>query len=284
MARPGRPREPFQLLQNAPPAGAESRSVARREASRRPRSSQLLFPGFSAKPMTHPPDPARGGAGTPAPTGLERECLRKAVHDVRNRLNATSILLHIAIEAARKEQTTTATGKVTQAVRELQTIGRLLDQLVASSDTVACEIVPVDLVAAVAEVSRSTMPAARSVVIQAETPHVQTHVLSCPTRLPRVLAMIRERCVAALPEGGTVRFEIGGNATHARVVATASGPKVAALPAGDPFALAETTPPGTEWFEVRALARGLGGEAHLTQEAGGGLRVEIDLPRADRSP
>lgn len=239
--------------------------------------------------MSHHPDPAAAGASAAgsaqsAFTGLERDCLRSAVHDLRNRLNATSIVLHVALATAAKEGADGSMGKMTQAVRELQTMGRLLDQLVASSDSVAADIVPTDLAAAVAHVSRSSNASSRGVTIHASPEHAPNLVLSCPTRLPRVLAVILERCIAALPEGGDLRLRVEGDAQRSRFVVTASGPKVIAPPRADAFALADGSLPGSEWFAIRALARGVRGDARVTQEDGGALRVEIDLPRTDRLP
>jgi hypothetical protein len=239
--------------------------------------------------MSHDPDPAAAGpaaAGVAqqAFTGLERDCLRRAVHDLRNRLNATSILLHVAMATAAKEGADGPMGKMTLAVRELQTFGRLLDQLVASSDSVASEIVPLDLATAVAHASRTSNASARGVTIHASPEHAPTLVLSCPTRLPRVLAVIFDRCIAALPDGGDVRSSIDGDAERCRLVVTASGPRVVAPPRADAFALADGQQPGSDWFAIRALARGLRGDARVTQENDAALRVELDLPRTDRLP
>ena len=228
--------------------------------------------------------PAAAAATRPALTGLERDCLRRAVHDLRNNLNAATIVLHVAMATAAKEGADGAVGKMTLAVRELQTTARLLDQLVASSDSVASEVVPTDLAAAVAHASRTSNASARGVTVHASPEHAPILVLSCPTRLPRVLAVIVDRCIAALPDGGDVRFRIDGDAERARLVVTASGPRVVAPAPADPFKLVDGMQPGSEWFAIRALARGLRGDARVTQEGSGVLHVEIDLPRTDRLP
>lgn len=227
-----------------------------------------------------PHDP--GAPAKAKTTGLERESLRQAVHDLRNRLNAMSIGLHTADAALGKGDANLAAQKVSQAVRELQTVGRLLDQLVASSDSVALEMVPIDLGAAVADASRSVAASARGVTVHVDAPqHAPNLVLSCPSRLPRMLAVILDRCIAALPAGGDVRFAVEPGPEWVRLVTAASGPRVVAPARGAAaFELNDGTL-GGGWFAVKALVRGLRGDVRVSQEGGSAIRIEVDLPGSD---
>ena len=89
--------------------------------------------------------PSPGAGDLPgALTGIERECLRQAIHDVRGPLNTSSVLVDL-IAALLDKDPQLARSKAPLVVRELQTVARMLDHLVGSSDTLAMQTTTMDL-------------------------------------------------------------------------------------------------------------------------------------------
>lgn len=259
--------------------------------------------------MTSSPDPrpvvaARSDAPQPPwlaspPTGLEAECLRQAIHDVRGSLNTSSVLADLVVALSSRDPAT-ASAKAQMVVRELQSTARMLDLLVGTSDTLASRLVPVDLSAAILAASHAPPPALRGVAISADVERLRDPcwIQSCPKRLPRALTLVVEKCGGALPEGGTIRFEpvTGTTATDAaptdaaptspnmvRLVVTARGPRVLGPSEGRLHLFAGKDAAGKEpsasWFPVLALVRGIGGSVHVQREDDAGLRLVLDFPR-----
>ncbi len=219
-------------------------------------------------PSTNPGDtatPARAGRST---TGLERECLRQAIHDLRGPLNTSSVLVDLMAALLDKDPAL-AHSKAPMVVRELQTIARMLDHLVGTSDTLATTTTPMDLGVAVANaVQTATVP---GVDIDASAvPSIA--VDACATRLPRLMSLVLERCAAALPEGGSIALEASPASGAVRFAAIARGPRVTMPNDGRP-----QLQPSSGWFPALALARGLGGDLRLRRADDSTLRVEIDF-------
>jgi hypothetical protein len=224
-----------------------------------------------------PPQSSNAAVGTTpaAPTGLERECLRQAVHDVRGPLNTTSVLVDLVVALLDKDPEL-ARAKAPLLVRELQTVARMLDHLVGSSDTLATSTVAMDLSVSLGTAVQSfTAPA---ISVDRSALAAGPMVRACPQRLPRLLSAALDRCAAALPNGGSIAAVAQTVAGTARLVLTARGGGVVAAD-GRPHLTA-----GPGWFPVLALARGMGGDVRL-QRAEGALCVELDLPLAgDANP
>jgi hypothetical protein len=233
------------------------------------------------------------------PAGLEAECLRQAIHDLRGSLNTSSVLLDLVVALSSRDPAM-ASAKAHMVVRELQSTARMLDLLVGTSDSLASELVPVDLAAAIIAVSHSSPPAPRGVVVDADAERLRSPcwIRSCPKRLSRALTLVVEKCGAALPDGGSIHFEPPhsepprsettrsenrGDAGRVRLVVAARGKRVLGPPEGRLHLFASKDAAGKEpaasWFPVLALVRGIGGDVHVQREDGTGLRLVLDFPR-----
>jgi hypothetical protein len=225
----------------------------------------------ASHPMTNPAaDAARAAAASPTRTGLERECLRQAIHDVRGPLNTSSVLVDL-ITALLDKDPALARTKAPLVVRELQTVARMLDHLVGTSDTLVATTTSIDLGETIAgAVGAFAVPPGVSVDCGA-VPR-PTLVLACPTRLPRLLAQLLDRCAASVPRGGEIVFSVEPVAGAIRVVATVRGDGIVLPAEGRPHLTAGPS----SWFPLLALARGIGGDLRLTR-ADAALRVELEL-------
>lgn len=210
-------------------------------------------------------------------TGLERECLIQAIHDLRGPLNTTSILIDLTVAAAAKDGVALG-GKLAQVVQELRRVGRMLDQLVATSDSLAPELVPLELGAAVAAATQSCQASGPGVDFRFDgLMRRPLRILSCPVRLARALELILDRCVAALPDGGEILFEANPDERHLHLVVTAKGPRVRPL-ANRKLRLTDGSQPAGDWFEIGALIRGIRGNLAIEPQTDLAMRIAIDLP------
>lgn len=212
------------------------------------------------------------------PTGLPRESLRQAVHDLRGQLNTSAILLDVAMAVANKTPDLAA-PKISQAVQELHRLSRMLDHLAAASDTSAPELLPVDLGDAMtAAIARTT----RQRVSVRTSPLASVIVSACPHRLPRLLDSLLARCSDALPDGGSIAIEGARRDGEAVIRFRLEGPKVVDLMPGRIFALTDGGRIEGDWFLPRALARGMNAGLEVTRESGGPV-VELRFPLTSRS-
>lgn len=206
-------------------------------------------------------------------SGLERECVRQAIHDLRGPLNTCAVLVDL-VKALLDKDPDLARTKAPLVVRELQTVARMLDHLVGTSDTLATALAPVDLAAALHDAARVPMPAGIAVAVD---PSIAGGITACPDRAARLFTQLLERCAAALPDGGTIRLRVEAG-EFLRVIATGEGPRVIPPPDGRPHLT--LAPAAVGWFELLALARGLGGDLRVAAGDGAALRVEVDFARA----
>jgi hypothetical protein len=217
--------------------------------------------------------------------------LRHAIHDLRGSLNTSSVLLDLVVVLTSRDPAL-ASAKAHLAVRELQRTARMLDHLVGTSDSLASELVPVDLTAAVAAASNSSPAALHGVVVDVGRLRPGCWIHSCPKRLSRALALVVEKCVEALPDGGSIDVAMsdaepangGQAANHAlRLSFLVCGKRVLGPPQGRPRLHASkdaVTGKSTEdWFPILALVRGIGGVLHIHRQGGTELRLLFDFPR-----
>jgi hypothetical protein len=211
-------------------------------------------------------------------TGIERACLRQAVHDLRNRLNATSLLVDtVRFAASRGAAEGASVERLGQAVQELRRCGRMLDHLAAAGDTFAADLEPVDLVGVLAGIAASSATSAVTARVDVgDEPGPE--VWSCPTRLARMLGLVRERCAAALPEGGEVLFVARAVDGCVSLRVTATGPRLLAPEPGKVLDLVDGSVPGADWFALHALVRGIRGDLRVASDRNA-LELQIDLPR-----
>jgi hypothetical protein len=207
-------------------------------------------------------------------TGLERESLRQAIHDVRGPLNTCSVLADL-VGALLDRDPALARSKAAMVVRELQTVARMLDHLVGASDTLAPDTTSNDLRVALAKAidEVATKPTVR--IDASGVP--ATLVDASGAHLPRLLKHAIEGAIASLPDGGDVTFTAATRDGLVRLVITVRGDRVVAAGEGRPRLAAK--PPAAGWLPGLALGRGNRGDVRLLQETGQ-LRVEIDLRRA----
>lgn len=214
-------------------------------------------------------------------TGVERDCLRQAVHDLRGRLNTGSILIDLCTVLASKDPDRVP-EKLAKVVQELRCVARMLDQLVGTSDSLAPELAPLDLGATIANVAKTCPAAARGVVIDYDAlTRSPVSALACPTRLPRALFLIVEKGLAALPEGGSLRCEAEPTPDGVRLTIRITGPRVLPVQSGR-MHLTDGAQPNDAWFPVLALVRGMRGRLDVAP-CTDGLQVAIDLPRSSGS-
>lgn len=239
-----------------------------------------MQPERAAVPSSGQPAAARTQREVaPGRTGLERECLRQAIHDVRGPLNTATVLLDLVTVLASRDPALAAT-KAGMVVRELHSLARMLHNLVGTGDSLASELVPVDLAAAVADaVARSPAASAGRVAVSHEGLRESMWVESCPVRLARALDLLLEKCAASLPDGGTIHVEAADADGRARLAIALRGPRVIALPDGRPHLTGGTEPTET-WFALFALARGVGGELAFGRGDVAAASLTLDLPRA----
>jgi hypothetical protein len=252
--------------------------------------------------MTPLPDPrTHAGADTgdsaatrspTRPTGLESECLRHAIHDMRGALNTSSLLLDLMVDLTSRDPAL-ATAKAPVLVRELQSMARMLDQLIGASDSLAPDLVPVDLGALAAAAVSSSRAFTRGVAVDVQRLRGSCWVRSCAKRLSRALGLVVERCVDALPDGGSIDVAIAdappakaGQAAGdtARLVFVIRGERVLGPAAGRPRLQAskdgDSTASTDDWFPILALVRGVGGDLHIERRGGAELRLLLDVPRS----
>ena len=212
-------------------------------------------------------------------TGLESACLRQAIHDLRGPLNTASIVLDVAMASAATDPSLVS-KKLSLVVQELHRVGRMLDHLVAASESAAPHLAPVDLAASLAAVSRASKAPARGVRLQFDASLAKPlQILSCASRLARALGLILDGCLATLPDGGEVLFESAPGTARIRLVLTAQGPRVLPLLDGKKLGLTDASHRTSDWFLVRALIRGMSGDIEVEQRGELGVRITLDLPR-----
>jgi hypothetical protein len=213
-----------------------------------------------------------------AVTGLEGECLRQAVHDLRGPLNTTTILADLAAALSTRDPELVG-KKLSQVVQELHRLARMLDHLVATSESLAPEVVAVALGSAVAPAFDASKAGTGVTVAATALLADESLVLVCPERLTRAIASILERCHAALPEGGELQFATAPVPAAVRIAVTLTGPRVLPLTDGRSIRLTDGSQPSKDWFLARALLRGMRCDLAI-EHSDAGARILIDVPRA----
>lgn len=206
-------------------------------------------------------------------TGLATASLRRAIHDLRGPLNTLSILAEVL---RAKSADADACASMTRAVHGL---GTMLDRLRGVAETMPTRLQTMDLGAQLAAAcGRAQRPA--SVAIAAWDASIPTlRVTSCPSRLPPVLDSLLQGAVAALPDGGTIRFAATDDADHWLVAVQCDG-TATSLPAANTAGKLDTNPADKlDWFRLTCQVEGLAGELRISDSTDP-PQIAVRLPKA----
>jgi two-component system sensor histidine kinase HydH len=204
-------------------------------------------------------------------------------HEIRNPLGAIKGLAQVLDERAAPAS---PDHELTETmVRETVRLERLVADLLAYARPRPPDRSAVDVAALLRQAAGflAGEAAAAGVRIVVESPAAPATAWADAGQLTQLFTNLLLNAVQAMPEGGTARVAMGGDATTLRVWVADEGPGIppeAAARLFEPFFTTKTRGTGLGLAIGRRIAEAHGGGIGVEARGGSGTRLRVDLPRA----
>ncbi|MDX6390608.1 MAG: hypothetical protein QOJ73_1671 [Streptosporangiaceae bacterium] len=209
---------------------------------------------------------------------------RAAMADVSHQLRTPLTALRLRLELLTQDADPTTAGELADAQEEISRLSHLVDGLlaVARAENVIVEPVPVAVNEVIRDRASAWQPVAdeRAVVLAHACPG-PVRALAGAGHLEQILDNLLANALEAVPSGGHVEVKAWSNGNGIRVVVADDGPGMSPARREQAFRRFASTAPGGAGLGlaiVHRLAVSNGGCAVLSDTAGGGLTVTVDLP------